>query len=226
MAYTTILFDIDDTLIDFKGTEYAALKQALEINGLILTEESFEVYKLINHELWQNYEKGAYKKSEILSLRFDLFFVQTRQFGDAAQVSHDFLVAMGDHVKVYDETIPLLSKLKDNYRLAIVTNGAKLAQDLKIAKSGLGTYFEAIFISDVTGYQKPDKRFFEVVDQSMGGLDKKKTLIVGDSLTSDMKGGNNFGIDTCWFNPSGLANDQNVSLTYEIKSLNSLLDIL
>lgn len=226
MNFTTVLFDLDDTLIDFSGNEFVALEEALSKHDIELTEENFIVYRLINLELWQNLEKGLFTKKEILSLRFDLFFAQMGTYGDASQVNHDYLIAMGRHAKNNEGAIELLETLKDKVKVAMVTNGAEMAQKIKLAVTDLDQYFKDIYISDVTGYQKPDVKFFAFVEEAMGGFDKDSTIIVGDSLASDIRGGIDFGIATCWFNPKGLSNDTTYKPDYEIKALQELLEII
>lgn len=227
MAYTTVLFDLDDTLIDFSGNEYKALAEAMAKHDIDLTQEQFTIYKLINRELWQNLEKGLYTKKEILSLRFDLFFVQTGTRGDASQLNHDYLIAMGRHAKLIDGVEGMLQKLSQaGIRVAMVTNGAEMAQKIKLVVTGLDKYFKDIYISDVTGFAKPDIRFFEYVAESMGGLDKKSTLIVGDSLGSDIVGGQRFGIATCWYNHHKKENESPITPDFEIDHPTKVLEIL
>lgn len=226
MKYDLILMDIDDTLIDFEGSEHAALMQAMKNNNIHFTEHHFEVYKLINRELWQLFEKGIYKKNEILILRFDLLFAQLGIFGDAAQVNHDYLVAMGDHVTLEPGAEALLNYLHGRVRLAIVTNGTKLAQDIKLVRSGLTKYFEAIFISDVVGAHKPNETFFKAVEDQIGPFDKKRTIILGDGLYSDILGGVRYGLSTCWYNKNSIDLPGDIQPDYTIYNLHEFLSIV
>ncbi|MDF1617892.1 YjjG family noncanonical pyrimidine nucleotidase [Petrocella sp. FN5] len=226
MKYDWILMDIDDTLIDFEGSEHAALMQAMKSNNIHFTEQYFEVYKLINRELWQLFEKGIYKKNEILTLRFDLLFAQLGLHGDAAQVNHDYLVAMGDHVTLEPGAEALLKKLQGSVRLAIVTNGTKLAQDIKLERCGLKKYFEAIFISDVVGAHKPNEAFFEAVEKQVGPFDKDRTIILGDGLYSDILGGLRYGIWTCWYNKNNIEKPSDIQPDYIIHNLHEFLTIV
>ncbi len=227
MTYTTVLFDLDDTLTDFSGNEFVALEEAMAKNDIILTEQMFTLYKMINRELWNNFEKGLFTKKEILSLRFDSFFAQTDTMGDASQLNHDYLIAMGRHAKNNDGAMALLDALADaGVRVALVTNGAEMAQKIKLAVTGLDQYFDDIYISDVTGHAKPDKRFFEFVEEAMGGFKENQTIIVGDSLGSDILGGRDYGLTTCWFNPEGKENHTDIEPDYEIDALGGLLTVL
>ncbi len=226
MKYDLILMDIDDTLINFEGSEHAALMQAMKSNNIHFTEQYFEVYKLINRELWQLFEKGVYKKNEILILRFDLLFAKLGIIGDAAQVNHDYLIAMGDHVTLEPGAEALLDQLQGRVRLAIVTNGTKLAQDIKLVRSGLTKYFEAIFISDVVGAHKPNEAFFRAVEDQIGPFDKQRTMILGDGLYSDILGGLRYGIATCWYNKNSIDIPDDIEPDYTIYNLHEFLAII
>lgn len=224
--YEILMFDVDDTLLDFAGCEYPALKDALGKNGIDLNEEGYEIYKLINSELWQNFEAGIYSKKEILTLRFDLLFVQIGAFGDAAQVSHDFLLAMGRHIQYEPEAKALMDALKGYGTMVIITNGARLAQRGKLESTGLGEYFDYTFISDDTGFHKPQKEYFDLVAAKVEGFDKDTALIIGDSVHSDIAGGNNYGIDTCWYNKFGYLLPDEIEPTYEITRMSEVRSIL
>lgn len=227
MQYNTVLFDLDDTLIDFSGTEFTALQEAMAKHNIPLNMELYEMYKMINRELWDGFEEGKFSKKEILSLRFDLFFANTGIFGDASQLNHDYLIAMGRHAKKYEGITEVLDALQEaGIRIAMVTNGAEMAQKIKLTVTGLDAYFEDIYISDVTGFAKPDPRFFEFVEEAMGGFEKDRTMIIGDSLGSDIKGGRDYGITTCWFNPEGKANESLVEPDFEINSVDGILLVL
>lgn len=226
MKYDILLFDVDDTLLDFRKCEYPALEAAMAKNGLTLTKEAYEIYKLINKELWQNFEEGIYSKSEILTLRFDLLFVQTGVFSDAAQVSHDFLVAMGEHIEYEPGAKALMEAIKGKATMGIITNGAKLAQAGKLKNTGLEAYFDYTFISDDTGFHKPQKEYFDIVANEIKGFDVSKALVIGDGLGSDILGGNNYGIDTCWYNKYKVEGPNHIQATYTITALEDLITLL
>ena len=226
MKYQWLLFDLDDTLLDFKGNEKKMLEAALKMNGITLTDDAYEVYKMVNHELWQKMEKGVYKKDEILTLRFEILFFQMHLMGDAAQVNHDYLVSMGDYITFEPHAISLLDSLKGKVKMAIITNGAKLAQESKMRNAKLAEYFEGVFISDVIGHNKPEERFFEHVLNELGIADLSSALIIGDGLTSDILGGNMAGLDTCWYNPNGNNNETQARPSYEIRNLKEIKEII
>jgi 2-haloacid dehalogenase len=224
--YDIVLIDMDDTIIDFEKNEKGALQQAMDLNQIEFTSELYEIYKLINHELWNSFEKGIYNKNEILTLRFDLLFAQTGIYGDAAQVNHDYLVSMGNHIVFEPGAIELLEALHGKTKLIIVTNGAQLAQDIKLENAGIKKYFDEIFISDAVGYHKPDPNFFKAVEKKVGIFDKNRTLILGDGLTSDMLGGATYGIHTCWYNKKGLDLPKEFTPTYVVQQLDEVKRIV
>lgn len=226
MKYEFLLFDVDDTLLNFEACEFPAFKQALNGNGITVNEEHFEIYKLINHELWQHFESGVYSKKEILTLRFDLLFVQLGVFGDAGQVSHDFLVAMGDHIDYEPGAKRLMDDLKGKATMAIITNGAELAQKGKLKQTGLGDYFDHVFVSDAAGFHKPQMEFFDMVANEIPNFEKSKAVIIGDGIASDILGGMNYGMDTIWYNKWKKSLPEDIKATYIIEDLKALYDIL
>ena len=138
----------------------------------------------------------------------------------------DYQVTLGDHIEFVDHAMEMLLSQKGKYVLAAVTNGTKVAQEKKLRLSGLNDIFDAIFISENVGVEKPNKEYFDYVFEKLGITDKSEVLLIGDSLTSDMKGGFYAGIDTCWFNPSHSPNTLEVNITYEIDELCKLKDIV
>ena len=146
---------------------------------------------------------------------------------DCAEDFNDsYQIALGDTICFRDNGYELVKKLKDSYRQFVVTNGTYVAQERKLRKSGIGELVEEAFISDLIGYEKPAMEFFDHVFEKIGEYKKEEILIIGDSLTSDMQGGNNAGIVCCWYNPNHLENTKNVRIDYEIDDLWQLEEIL
>ena len=166
-------------------------------------------------------------KPEILVGRFKEFF---GIIGVDASIAEDFnreyQVTLGDHIEFVGNAKEILLSQKGKYTLAAVTNGTKVAQEKKLRLSGLDKIFDAIFISENVGVEKPNKGFFNYVFEKLGVTDKSEVLIIGDSLTGDMKGGFNSGIDTCWFNSAHKPNTMNIPVTYEIDDLGKLEKIV
>ena len=223
-----ILWDIDATLLDFLAAEKAAIDFCFEKFGLgTCTEEMLKRYSVINRRYWEMLEKGEMSKPEILVNRFKEFFESEGLASDCAEeFNATYQVALGDTICFRDNGYELVKKLKDQYKQYVVTNGTFIAQERKLKKSGIGELVEASFISDLIGYEKPAMEFFNHVFENIGHYEKDEVLIIGDSLTSDMQGGNNAGIICCWYNPNHLENTKDIKIDHEIDNLWQLEEIL
>lgn len=226
--YKYLLWDIDGTVLDFLKSESYAIRFLFKKYKLgNISDEMLKMYSQINVKYWQKLEKGELTKSEILIGRFKEFFsligVDT---SICKKFNEDYQVTLGDYVEFVDNAKEVLLSQKGKYTLIGVTNGTKIAQDKKLKLSGLDKIFDEVFISEVVGYEKPNKEFFDYVFKKLNITNKKEVLIIGDSLSSDIKGGVNAEIDTCWFNPNLTANSLNVPVTYEINNLNKLKEII
>ena len=223
-----ILWDIDATLLDFLAAEKAAIDFCFEKFGLgTCTEEMLKRYSVINRRYWEMLEKGEMSKPEILVNRFKEFFETEGLNADCAKDFNDtYQVALGDTICFRDNGYELVKKLKDQYKQYVVTNGTFVAQERKLRKSGIGELVEQSFISDLIGYEKPAMEFFDHVFENIGHYEKGEVLIIGDSLTSDMQGGNNAGIICCWYNPNHIENTKGVRIDHEIDNLWQLEEIL
>lgn len=221
MAYKYLLWDIDGTVLDFLAAEKAAIRALFLKYGFgECSDEMLARYSAINVRYWQALERNEMTKPEILVGRFREFFEKEGLDADkASDFNSDYQIALGDTVVFCDECYELICKLKENYVLAAVTNGTKVAQDKKLRESKLDRVFDYVFISEEIGIEKPNIGFFERVIADMNITDIKKAIIIGDSLTSDIKGGNNAGIDTCWYNPRNNPCDRDVSINYTISNL-------
>ncbi len=201
MRYGTVLFDADGTLLDFARCEHDAFKDAMALSGINVDEDMINVYSEINDSLWKKLERKEIERSVLLYHRFELFCERYGFEADSKKISADYVEALSTKPYMLDGACALLQKLCKKVRMYIVTNGFEYVQRGRYARTGIEKYFDGIFISECVGFHKPDVRFFEHVAQNIADFDKNDTLIVGDSLTSDIKGGNAFGIDTCWYDP-------------------------
>lgn len=217
-----ILWDIDDTLINFKKAEKAALQQCFTPYDITLSDEEIQVYSEINHNYWKQLEEGRIEKSTLLVQRFRDFGIHLNKDIDATAINANYQLALGDHVFFNEGAFELCSELQSSVKQYVVTNGTAVAQDKKLKISGLIDIMDGVFISDKIGYEKPDIRFFEYVFSQIPDFKKEEAIIIGDSLTSDMQGGCNAGITCCWYNPKGLACPTDLPIHYTITSLNDL----
>ncbi|MBQ7004999.1 MAG: YjjG family noncanonical pyrimidine nucleotidase [Clostridia bacterium] len=200
---TTVLFDADNTLLDFLKDEHQALARALETLGVPATDENISIYSRINQGLWKQLEKGEITKPELKRVRFRLFFdaIGFSCDKDPLEVNEFYLSLLSEGGNLLEGAIETVRKLRsDGLDLYIVTNGIAATQARRLERSGLTPYISEVFVSETIGYQKPRKEYFDFVLDKIPEKDKEKILLVGDSLTSDIKGAMNADIPCCWLN--------------------------
>ncbi len=214
--YTTVLFDADNTLLDFNRSEREALQDALRNMGVSPSEEMICAYSEINLSFWKKLERGEISKTALREARFSAF---CERFGLTLNVPR-LAVAYTDALATKSYLLPGAEQacraLAPHVRLCIITNGLKSVQEGRFGKSALQPLFSAVFISEDLGVEKPHRAYFDAVAAALPDFKPGETLVVGDSLSSDMKGGINAGLDTCWFNPSGAAVPEDMPITYVI----------
>lgn len=223
-----LLWDIDGTILDFLAAEKEAMKKCFQICGLgECTDEMIARYSRINRKYWEMLERGEITKPEVLVGRFEEFFASEGIVTDCApEFNKEYQVRLGDTICFHDNAYELLKSLKGSVKQYAVTNGTKVAQDRKLKLSGLIDIFNYVFISEELGVEKPGIGFFEKVWEKIGTYEPNEVMIIGDSLTSDMQGGNNAGILCCWYNPKGAVNDKGVRIDYEIEDLQKVRGIV
>ena len=221
----TVLIDLDDTLLDFKADERFAITETLSHLGIPTSEENISLYVKINLSCWKMHERGEIGLNELLYERFAMLFDALGVIADkrVAKEYYEKQLSKGGHL--IEGAIELLEELKGKYRLYLVSNGEPTVQRNRMAAVDIAKYFDDIFISQKVGYAKPDKRFFDYVFQRTG-TNKDTTIIIGDSLTSDIAGGCMYGIKTCHLNPLGTVVEGKFIPDYEIKRLCELPELL
>lgn len=224
--YKTLLFDVDDTLLDFNLAENAALTRLFEQENMTVTPAMLTRYKEINEWLWRAFERGEVTKSVLHNTRFSKFFKEYGIDVDGAYFEAGFQKYLQEAHYYVEGAYDVIAELAKKYDLYIVSNGKMATQNKRLIDADLAKYFKGIFISEQTGYQKPMIEFFDYVFARIDGLDKNKTLIIGDSLTADVKGGLQAGIHTCWFNIHDIENTSDIQPHYEIKKLQELHTLL
>lgn len=221
MAVKAVLWDIDGTLLDFDKTERYGIQKCFEIFELgACSEVMLRDYAAINLKYWEKLERGEISREQVLLGRFEEFFAKYNlPLHKAAAFNDEYQIRLGDQVFFSDFGLEAVEALRGKVKQYAVTNGTALAQQRKLARSGLDRILDGIFISEHMGAEKPAKAFFERVFQETGTFAPDEAVIIGDSLTSDMRGGNNAGILNCWYNPSGKKNLTDVRIDNEIRSL-------
>lgn len=199
--YTTILFDADDTLLDFGKDETDALTIILEKYGIETSDKNIKAYKEINISLWKALERGEIDKPTLKRIRFSLFFEKIGFVTDEDhfKINEEYLGNLGNGGNLLKGAKELAEKLKnEGYDLYIVTNGIENTQKRRLTKAGILPLFTDIFVSEAIGHQKPKKEYFDYVLSHIKEKDISKVLLVGDSLTSDIKGATDAGITCVW----------------------------
>ncbi len=224
----TILWDIDGTLLNFEKAERAALHACFGVFGLgVCSDEMLRHYSAINRGYWQRLERGELSKREALEGRFyDFFCAEGIDPALAGPFNLEYQARLGDTVFFQDRGDELVRSLRGRVRQYAVTNGTKTAQQRKLKNSGLDQMLDGVFISDEIGFEKPQKGFFDHVFARIERVSKQEIMIVGDSLTSDMLGGNRAGIRCCWYNPGRLLAAEGLHIDHEITNLWQVLEVL
>ena len=217
-----VLLDLDDTIFDFHKAEHIALTKTLETLGLAPDPKVLSRYSEINVAQWRLLEQGKLTREEVKERRYELLFQEfnvdvspvlaARTYEKNLSIGHFFI----------DGAEELLQTLSRDYRLFLVSNGSTDIQRSRIGSSNIHLYFEKMFISEEVGFNKPDIRFFDAVFAEIPDFEKEQAVIIGDSISSDIKGGKNAGITTVWFNPKGLAAPAETQPDYIISHLREL----
>jgi len=221
-----LFLDLDDTILDFHKAERIAIAKTVREFGLEPTEEVLHRYHLINKWHWEQLELGKLTRAEVLQNRFGVLF---EEFGIQADKS---LCA-----KVYERNLSqghwfmpgaeeAVERLSKKYRLFLASNGTAVVQKGRMTSANLYRFFEKSFVSQEIGHNKPSREYFEAAFAMIPGFDKSKCLMVGDSLTSDILGGINAGLKTCWVNPDHLPRRPDITPDFEIEYLHQLDDLL
>ena len=241
--YDIFLFDADGTLYDYDKAEAHALKAMFDYCGFNYSEGIRTKYRKINTQAWESYEKGEISKGDLQINRFVSLFNEIDVQYDAKKFNEKYLLELGKGAFLIDGALEICKAITScNKQIFVVTNGILATQEARIKHSLIEKYITDFFVSEFVGYQKPDERYFEYVfshipaawtssckyegspylEKPAPQLEKDKILIVGDSLSADIAGGNKAGIDSCWFNEHGKENHTGILPTYEINSLHEL----
>lgn len=223
-----ILWDIDGTLLDFEAAERNALRQCFSSFQLgECTDTMIKKYSSINAGYWYRLELGEINKQQVLLGRFQEFF-RSEQIccPDIEAFNQEYQIQLGNTICFIDHSDSLVQELRPFVKQYAVTNGALIAQKRKLENSGFDQLLDDVFISDQIGAEKPGREFFDYVFLHIGPYDKNEIMIVGDSLTSDMKGGNQAGIRCCWYNPHNKKNTMDITIDYTIQNLYQVKEIL
>lgn len=224
--YKWLLFDADETLLDFKLAEAEAIKATFTAFGLPTESEYIETYSKINDELWKMLERREVTKERLKVERFERFCEHYGFPPLGRELADAYCGNLGRQTALIDGAEEVCRVLSGRYKMYIVTNGIYSVQSARLGSCAIKDYFEKCFISDEIGCEKPSRGFFDAVAAEIPGFDVSRALVIGDSLTSDIKGGSDYGMDTCWLNRSAKSAPEGMNITYIIKNIRDILDIL
>ena len=227
--YDIILFDADRTLFDFDRAQRQALREVYRANGIPDTDELLDWYVRVNNRLWARFDKGEITTGELTRVRFRIFLEETGIRGcDPAVLNRQYLEALGTHGELFDGAEELCRSLMPFCRLFIVTNGIAVSQRGRMERSPVRLCIERMFISEEMGIGKPEAGYFQRVrdELNLSRAQWERTVVVGDSLRSDILGGRNAGLDTIWYNPGKVENPLKIIPTWEAASFSEIRAII
>lgn len=224
--YSTLLLDVDETLLDFKKAETISLENALVCVGIDPKKEIIARYHAINDSLWKALERGEIEKARIKTKRFELFYEEFGFEGDPVETAGIYVSELSKAGFLLDGAREFLDIIQNEYDVYAVTNGIQTVQQGRFEAADINKYFKDVFISERVGYSKPDKRYFEYVLSVIPEKNTSKIIVIGDSLTSDIKGAENAGLDSCWFNPGKAVCGSNSFPTYTAYGYSDVLNII
>ena len=221
-----LLLDLDDTLLDFKASEADGLRKTLHSIGIEPTEEIVRRYSEINDAQWKLLELGKLTRLEVKRRRFELLFEWLGVRHDVEPVRLYYEKVLGESHVFFDGAEQFLKDVYGKYALYVVSNGTTTVQNGRIASAGIADYFDGIFLSEEIGFVKPQREFFEVCFSKIPNFEASEAIVLGDSLTSDIQGGINAGVRTCWFNPEAKAGRDDICPDYEVQTLSEFVALL
>ena len=223
MRYNTLLMDADNTILDFTRSEHDAIAETFAHFGLPNDDATIAIYSKVNEAHWKMLERGEIEKKVLMWKRFEAFLECTGLSADPKALAADYLKTLSTKSYLIEGALEVCAALAEKCRMYVVTNGDKRVQEGRFDPCPLAKYFEKAYISEVVGFEKPDIRYFDAVMSDIPDFDPATTLVVGDSLTSDIQGGINAGLDTCWYNPKEKPLPAGIAPTYVISDLAQLL---
>ena len=224
--YQYLLFDIDNTLMDFTAGEKTALFQTMDELGVIISEADYVKYLEINKAAWARFEAGELDSKGVQRVRFENFAAHLgRNPAEGMGMNARYVENLGQQAILLEGAMDLLQQLSQRYQLAVATNGLTLVQRARLQKSGFLPLLSGVFISQEMGVQKPDQSYYESIFRSFGDLAREKYLMIGDSLSADIQGGINAGIHTLWYHPAG-DETPDIAPTYMARSFDEMLALL
>ena len=220
-----LFLDLDDTILDFHKAERIAISKTIREFGVEPTEEILQLYHGINKWHWEQLELGKLTRAEVLVNRFGVLFERLGLQVDAEKCAKVYEVNLATGHWFLPGAEEAVDRLSKKYRLFLASNGTASVQKGRMTSANLYRFFEKVFVSQEIGHNKPSLEYFEGCFRQIPGFDREKAMIVGDSLSSDIKGGINAGIKTVWVNPDHKPWGE-IRPDYQIEALHQLEALL
>ena len=221
-----LFLDLDDTILDFRWAEHRALSRAMRSAGIEPTQAVLDRYSEINIAQWQKLELGLITREQVLLERFEILFEELGLEADAAAMRDAYEGNLCDGHRFLPGAEETLRALAGSCRLFLASNGSAAVQEARLASAGIGALFEDIFISELLGFDKPSRAYFEACFARIPLFEPARALMVGDSLSSDIRGGKNAGLLTCWYNPKGISAPPDLRPDHEIRAIPELVGLV
>lgn len=226
--YKYILFDADDTLLDFKKAEHEAFRSTCQAGGIDFSESLCDVYSKINDALWKLLENGGITLDKLKLERYrqlleSLNFPEAERLEKAAQMRDLYMNFLAEQSFVKEYAVDICKTLSAEFQLYIITNGISRIQRSRLSRAPFMEYIEDVFISEEIGVAKPAVGYFDYVLSKIGDADRSKYFVVGDSLSSDIRGAVNSGLDSCWVNWNGMTTE--LPATYTVSTLQEINEL-
>ncbi len=222
----TVLFDLDHTLFDTESSELAAFDATLVSAGVVDPRRHLETYISINRALWAGVERGEVTPNEVAVARFVQLVAVLDLDADPHQLADTFLGELGANGDLYPGARALIDRLAIDVEMALITNGVGRVQRDRLQRLGLADHFSAVVISGEVGTSKPGTDIFDLTFRQLGRPRRETAVMIGDSLTSDIRGGRDYGIATCWYNPNHTTRGPNDDCTFEVHDLEDIAELL
>lgn len=228
MSYNILLFDADNTLFDFDKSEKLAFFETLPLFGITPTEHNYSIYTRCNKQNWEALERGLIEKPRLLVKRFEDFLTEIEKPIDCAEQMHlKYTKLLSTKSILFEGALEMIKKLhKNGKRLFIITNGVTAVQEGRLYPSPIYPFIERVFISESMGVSKPQKLFFDLIEKQIPNFKRDECVVIGDSLTSDIQGANNAGLDCIWFNLEKKNAPNNLKINFEVFGFDKMLEIL
>lgn len=226
MPYATVLFDLDHTLLDSDESEAAAFAHTMRFAGVPDSEQLLDTYRRINMAMWAQVEAGTMLANDVRTKRFESFNRIAGIDADPVAMGEVFVEGLGTFGQLYPGAIEMLETVGEIAVLGLVTNGISDVQRARVSRLAIARFFDAIVISSEVAVSKPGSEIFDIAFEQLGRPDRSSTVMVGDSLTSDMAGGYGYGIATCWYNPRGADASVGFTLDHIVSELSDVVDVV